>query len=174
MNCAVLFSRSAISAAVRCTAWEHLEGCSHLYALPLPGMAATCASVAGLKAAMHCEPRPPVLWPSLGSLQLVHLLVPMRTLMRSLDASPTLGFLAAPEEAPAAVRLRLGHSSDLVRFYIADLADDWDLISGQSWLKPHCVVIDYSNDAIVFWTVNSNISWRLHSASLDRMPLSSP
>ena len=49
------------------------------------------------------------------------------------------------------VWLRLGQYSDLIRFHVADLSCDWDLILGQSWLKPHCAVIDYSSDTITFW-----------------------
>ena len=49
------------------------------------------------------------------------------------------------------IRLRLGQYSDLVRFYVADLSCHWDLILGQSWLKPHCAVIDYSSNTIMFW-----------------------
>ena len=49
------------------------------------------------------------------------------------------------------VRLRLGRYSDFVRFYVAELSCEWDLILGQSWLELHCAVIDYSSDTITFW-----------------------
>lgn len=48
------------------------------------------------------------------------------------------------------IRLRLGRYSDFVKFYVADLSCQWDLILDQSWLKPHCAVFDCSNDTITF------------------------
>lgn len=41
------------------------------------------------------------------------------------------------------VRLRLGRYSDLVKVYLAELADDWDRILGRSWLEPHCAAISF-------------------------------
>ena len=49
------------------------------------------------------------------------------------------------------IRPRLGWYGDFVKFYVADLSCQWDLILGQTWLKPHCAVLDYSSDTITFW-----------------------
>ncbi len=64
------------------------------------------------------------------------------------------------------VRLRLGRYNDFVKFYVADLSCQWDLILGQSWLKPHCAVIDYSSDSISFWKAQRQ--YKLKSSTVTR------
>jgi len=62
--------------------------------------------------------------------------------------------------------MRLGQYNSLLRFYVAELSDDWDLILGQSWLRPHSAVIDYSSNTITFWKARKR--YKLTSSHIQR------
>jgi len=64
------------------------------------------------------------------------------------------------------IRMRLGQYNSLLRFYVAELSDDWDLILGQSWLRPHSAVIDYSSNTITFWKARKR--YKLTSSHIQR------
>ena len=59
--------------------------------------------------------------------------------------------IAAPVTGTCSVLVHLGRYSERLTVYVADLASDWDLILGQSWLRPHHAVIDFHHDSVRFW-----------------------
>ena len=77
--------------------------------------------------------------------------------VRPSEATVTLATgVVTPVIGTCSVLVRIGQYSERLSVYVADLASDWDLILGQSWLEPHHAVINFQRNSVTFWKSNKH------------------